>query len=235
MAFDPAGHLWALDEKVLRWVRGLPRPVGVFAANDAWGVQLIEVCRQANLRVPDDVALVGVDNDDLLCEMARPSLSSVAVPAEQVGFEAAALLDKLLAGETPAAGSALFPPVRVVARQSSDLLALDDAEVAAAVRLIRRAGKPIQVADILREVAISRRALERRFAAVLGRGLGEEIRRVRVERARELLAGTELPMAAVAARAGYSGVTRLCVAFRKGTGYAPADYRRRFRGAAGQA
>jgi LacI family transcriptional regulator len=228
VAFDPAGHLWALDAQVRRWVESLPKPAGIFAANDVWGVQLVELCRQAGFRVPEDVALLGVDNDDLLCELARPSLSSISVPAGQIGFEAAATLHRLLSGRR-AAKSALFPPVRVVARQSSDLLALDDPDVAAALQLIRRSERPLQVLDVLKTVPVSRRALERRFAAHVGRGIGEEIRRVRLERAKELLARTMLPMTAVADRAGYSAVTRLCVAFRQATGQTPAAYRRRYR------
>lgn len=228
--FDPRGQLWALDERVRVWVLDLPKPVGVFACNDIWGVQLSELCRKAGLRVPDDVAMVGVDNDDLLCELARPSLSSVAVPAEQIGFEAAALLDRMLAGRKPPAEPKLLPPTGVVARQSSDLLAIEDAEVAAAVGWVRRnAHKPVGVKDVLREVPVSRRSLERRFRKILGRGVWEEIRRVHMERAKHLLSSSAMPMSRVAEASGFTDSKHLSVVFREETGMTPTDYRRQFR------
>src|SRR5207249_2912841 len=132
--------------------------------------------------------------DDLLCELARPPLTSVIAPAEHVGYEAAALLDRLLAGQKPPERPLLFPPLGVVARQSSDLLAIEDAAVAAAVRFIRAHGhQPIQVRDVLEAVPVSRRSLELRFQKVVQRTLWEEIRRVHLERAKNLLGNTALP------------------------------------------
>jgi LacI family transcriptional regulator len=225
------GYLWALDVAVQRWVQRLPKPVGIFASTDIWGVQLAEVCRQTGLRVPEDVALVGVDNDDLLCEVARPSLSSIALPTERIGFEAAALLDRILARERPSLRPRLLPPIGVVARQSSDVLALDDPEVAAAVRFIREhSHTSIGVKDVLRAVTISRRSLERRFQAALDRTVWEEIRRAHLERAKSLLAGTAMPMWAVAEQAGFSDPRQLSVVFRQETGLTPTAYRGRVRG-----
>jgi LacI family transcriptional regulator len=204
--------------------------VGVFAPNDIWGVQLAEVCRQVGLRVPEDVALVGVDNDDLLCEMARPPLSSVSLPVNRIGHAAASLLDDLLGGKK-SPGDLLLPPVGVIARQSSDVLALEDPEVATAVRFIRTHGHTaLRVADVLREVPISRRSLERRFRRALDRSIWEEIRRVHVEQARGLLARSGMPMAEVARHAGFSDSRQLSTVFREETGLTPTAYRRRFRG-----
>jgi LacI family transcriptional regulator len=229
--FNPMGYLWALDPFVQRWVQDLPKPVGIFASNDIWGVQLAEVCRQTGLRVPDDVAIVGVDNDDLLCDLARPSLSSVALPTERIGYEAAALLDRILGRGKPLRRSRFLPPIGVVVRQSSDVLAVGDLEVAAAVRFIReRSHVPIGVKDVLRAVSISRRSLERRFQAALDRTVWEEIRRVHLERAKTLLAGTGMPMSAVAEQAGFSDPRQLSVVFRQVTGFTPTAYRVRFRG-----
>jgi LacI family transcriptional regulator len=229
--FNPMGYRWALDPFVQRWVQELPKPVGIFASNDIWGVQLTEVCRQTGLRVPDDVAIVGVDNDDLLCELARPSLSSVDLPTERIGYEAAALLDRLLRRGKPLPHTRLLPPIGVVARQSSDVLAVEDPEVAAAVRFIReRSHAPTGVKDVLRAVSISRRSLERRFQAALDRTVWEEIRRSHLERAKALLAGTALPMAAVAEQSGFSDPRQLSVVFRQETGLTPTAYRGRFRG-----
>jgi LacI family transcriptional regulator len=229
--FHSMGNLWALDPRIHKWARSLPKPVGIFATNDIWGLQLAEVCRQVGLRVPEDVALVGVDNDDLLCELARPSLSSVALPLTRIGHEAAALLDRLLAGAEPPAGPLLFPPTKVEVRQSSDVLAMADRDVAEAVSFIREHGdQPIQVRDVLRAVPVCRRTLERHFRQSLNRGLWEEIRRVHLERAKSLLADTEVRIGTVAERAGFSDPKQLSVVFRQETGLTPTEYRRKFRG-----
>jgi LacI family transcriptional regulator len=202
----------------------------VSAFYDMWGLQLAEVCRDVGLRVPADVAIVGIGNDDLLCEMSRPSLSSVAVPAEQIGHEAAALLERLMAGSAPPERPIMLPPLGVVTRQSSDILAIGDPDVAAAVRFIRQRGHlPTRVGDVLREVPVSRRSLERKFRQILNRGVSEEIRRVHVDRARALLSGTDLPMSALADHAGFSNATHLSVVFRQETGMTPTSYRRQFR------
>lgn len=228
--FDPRGRLWALDLRVRRWLTALPRPVGVFACNDLWGAQLSEVCRQAGLAVPEEVAMLGVDNDDLLCELARPSLSSVAVPAEAVGSSAAALLDRLMAGRKPPRGPTLLGPIGVVSRQSSDVLAIADQDVAEAVRYIRDRGhEPIAIDAILDHVAVSRRSLERRFRRLLGRGIWDEIRRVHMGRAKELLATTSMSMADVAEASGFSDNKHLSVVFRQELAQTPSEYRREHR------
>ena len=209
----------------------LPRQVGVATFYDFLGLQLSEACREAGLRVPEDVAIVGMGNDDLLCDFARPSLSSVAVATEQIGYQAAALLDRLMNGEPPPPHPILVPPPGVVARQSSDVLAIDDDDVAAALRWIRdESHKTIRVGDLLREIPVSRRLLERKFRKVLDRGISEEIRRVHVERAKSLLAGTDLAMSALAASAGFSNASHLSIVFRQETGLTPTAYRRQFRG-----
>jgi LacI family transcriptional regulator len=228
--FDPMGRPWALDETIHRWIVSLSKPVGIFAPNDIWGEQLTEVCRQTQLRIPEDVGVVGVDNDDLLCRLARPSLSSIALPGEQIGYEAAALLDRLLAGVPPAPQPLLLPPLGVVARRSSDMGAVADPDVAAVIRFIQEQGhRPLTVKEVLRAVPVSRRSLERRFRRTLGRTLLEEIHRAHLDRAQRLLAETDLPMPAVAARAGFSDAKQLSVRFREATGLTPTTYRRRFR------
>jgi LacI family transcriptional regulator len=229
-AFDPLGRLWTLDENIHRWIGALAKPAGIFAPNDIWGEQLTEVCRQTGLRVPEDVAIVGVDNDDLLCRLARPSLSSIALPGGRVGYEAAALLDRLLAGGATPRQPLLLAPLGVVSRRSSDLVAAADPQVIAAVRFIREQGhRPLTAKEILRAVPISRRSLERRFRRELGRTLLEEIHRVHIERARRLLADTDLPMPVIASRSGFSDAKQLSVRFRQATGLTPTMYRRRFR------
>jgi LacI family transcriptional regulator len=225
------GRLLVLNEGLQRWLQALPKPVGVFACHDVFALQVVEACRLTGLRVPDEVAIIGVDNDDLLCELARPSLSSVVVPAERIGFEAAALLERLLRRARPPRKPRLIPPTGVVTRQSSDLIAGGDADVTAAVRFIRdHAHSPISVDDVLRAVTASRRSLERRFRALLERGLGEEIRRAHLERAKDLLASTVLTVAEVAEQSGFASVHYLSRLFRRETGLTPTAYRRQLCG-----
>lgn len=231
LPFDPHCQRWNLDRGVYRWLRALPRPVGVFVPGDDWGVQVSEACRQVGLRMPEDVALLGVDDGDLDCELTRPRLSSVIVPAERIGYEAAALLDRLLAGEKPPAGSVLIPPTGVATRRSTEVLAIEDREVVAAVRFIREnAHLPLRVTDALRQVSVGRRTLEREFQKALGRGVGEEIRRAHLELAKRLLARTELPMKAVARQAGFSDFRHMAVVFRQEQGQTPSAYRCQMRG-----
>ena len=225
-SYRQRGRLLVLDERLRRWLQALPKPVGIFAGHDVWALQVVEACRLAGLRVPEDVAVVGVDNDDLLCELARPSLSSVIVPAERVGYDAAALLERLLVGDKPPRNPVLIPPPGVVSRQSSDFLAIDDPVVAQTVRFLRdSAHLPLRVADVLRAVPVSRRVLERRFQAVLQRGLAAEIRRLHVDKAKQLLSKSELPMQTIAERCGFSSQYQFSRAFRRAVGRTPTDYR----------
>jgi LacI family transcriptional regulator len=172
-------------------------------------------------------------NDEFFCELARPALSSVAVPTHEIGCAAAAILDRLLAGEPPPSQPVLFSPLGVVVRASSEFQAPRDPELAAAVRFIRQADcASVQVEDVLRAVPISRRSLERRFRQVLERGIHEEIQRVRVRRAALLLASTDLSVSAIAEQSGFSNHTHLGVVFRRENGTTPSAYRRQFRYAA---
>lgn len=232
---EPTG-LCRWDDGLQKWLVGLARPVGVLSSHDIQGVQLSEACHRAGLRVPDDVALLGVDDDDLFCQVARPPLSSVSLPGERIGFEAARMLEGLLSRRKQDAQSrtVLLPSPGVKTRPSSDVLAIEDEDVVTAVRFIRgRSCKSIGVADVIKVVAVSRRSLERRFRAILGRSVGEEICRVRMEKAKELLSGTEMPIAMVATRSGFSEAKHLSIVFRRETGLTPTEYRRRCRAQGG--
>ena len=223
---------WEREQPMLAdWLGALPRPVGVMACNDDRGRQVLVACRDAGLRVPEEVAVVGVDNDELLCELADPPLSSVALNAEAGGYRAAALLDRMMRGAKSKPKRLLVEPLHVVARRSTEIIALDDAEVAAAVHFIQdHASEPIGVPDIVKEVMISRRALELRFRRVIGRTLHAEIRRVRLERAGRLLVETNMPIAQVAKASGFSRASYLAQEFCRAFGATPARYRRRVLG-----
>jgi LacI family transcriptional regulator len=204
----------------------LTRPVGVFAVDDAWGFQLAAVCSQAGLHVPEEVAIVGVDNDDLLCELARPSLSSIPLSAHKVGLEAAALLNQMLQGAPAPEESLLIPPADVVCRRSSDILAIADEDVSQAVRFIRDHGhEPLRVEHVLAAVPVARRSLERRFRAVLGHGILVEIRHAHVQRACRLLTETDFSIATIAESAGFSGPKQFWLAFQQFLGQTPKEFR----------
>ena len=225
------GDLTAQADGLREWLRRLPKPVGIMAAYDIRGQQVLDACRSAGLAVPVEVAVIGVDNDELLCELASPPLSSVIPNAYRTGYEAAALLDRLMHGKKVAPVAHLIPPLGVAARQSTDVLAVDDREVARAVQFIREhACEGIGVGDVLRAVPLSRRVLEQRFRRLLGRTPREEILQVRLGRVRQLLAETDLPLYLVADRTGFEHVEYLSVVFKRETGVTPSAHRAAARG-----
>lgn len=220
---------WSTRQRGLaRWLKTLSKPVAILTWTTELGRELIQACRREGLLVPEQVAVLAADNDDLLCEACSPSLSGMALTSERIGFEAAKLLDWLMHGEPPPAGPLLLEPTGVAARQSTDTLAVDDPDLARALAFIRsHATQPIQVADVLREVPVSRRWLERRFHEVLGRGPAAEIRRVRLARAKRLLAETDLPVPEVARLAGFSSREYLAAVFASELALSPRQYRNR--------
>ncbi len=222
----PHPERWeAQQRELVRWVRALPKPAGIMACTDQLGFWLLDACARAGIPVPDQVAVVGVENDEALCSMARPTLSSVALDTERIGYEAAGLLDRLMRGRK-VPGVTSLPPLGVIARQSSDYVAVGDERLAAALRHIREhAASRIGVDDVARAAALSRSSLERGFRAVLGRSPHDELVRVRLELARRLLAETDLKLAAVAQKSGFRHAQRLCERFKAKVGMTPGDYR----------
>lgn len=214
-------------DDLLKWLRTLPRPVGVLACYDVLAHQVLDVCHEHELRVPDDIAVLGVDNDELLCSLTIPPLSSVIPDAQGTGYEAARQLDLLMSSRKRASESVLMSPLGVCTRQSTDVLAIDDPDVAHAIRYIRdHALEGIKVQDVLGEVPLSRRALEIRFRELLDRTPHDEIMRVRMERVKELLLSTDLSLSEIAHRTGFRHVEYLSVAFRRSEGYPPSDFRK---------
>jgi LacI family transcriptional regulator len=219
-----------VSNEVHGWLRNLPRPSAVFVSGDGLGLQFLEAARSNGYRVPEDFAVLGVGDIDPICELAYPPLSSIRTAAEAAGFEAARLLDRLMQGDAPPKQRVEFPPLGVVTRRSTDVLAVNDADLATAMRFIRdHAAQPISVDDVVEAACISRSTLERRFRATLGRSPLDEIYRVRLERARHLLAETDLPMAQVAKESGFHDGRRMSEVFHCHTGEAPTAYRRKFR------
>ncbi len=228
LPFDPTCTAPVLGGGLGAWLRRLPRPTGIFCANDILASQLSEACRQLDLMVPEELAILGVDNDDLLCNLSRPPLSSIALPAQEVGIQAALHLERLLARERAVLRTPmLLLPLEAVVRRSTDLMAIGDGDIAGVCRFIRdNAHRHFAIGEAVRVVAVGRRTLERRFRALLGRGLADEIRRCHVEMAKGLLANGRLAMSAVAARSGFTSAKRFSTAFRSATGLTPLAYRR---------
>lgn len=220
---------WAADRRELAdWLKSLRKPVGVFACYDLRGQQVLDACKLAGLRVPEDVAVVGVDDDIVRCRLCDPPLSSVAPNTRRVGYRAAEMLDAAMRGERIAPGTTLIPPLDVVARQSTDALAIEDHDLATAVRLIReRCCEGITVEEVLEKVSLSRRSLEGRFAKLLGRTPHEEILRCRIERAKQLLGDTDLSIKAIASQIGIASPEYFCVIFRRAEKVTPTEYRAR--------
>jgi LacI family transcriptional regulator len=213
-----------------RWVKSLPKPVGVMAANDYCAVQVLDACRRASVSVPEHMAVIGVDNETVAGELATPPLSSVVPNAERMGYEAAALLDRLMRGEETDQESSLIPPAGVVTRQSTDIMAITDSDVAAAVGFIRRhACDGINSHDVVRESAVSRSVLQRRFRALLGRSIHDIIVGVRLERTKQLLTHTDLSLQDIADRVGIAHVEYLSTVFKKQTNQTVTEYRKTHR------
>lgn len=220
-------YRWDQEKRrLIEWVSSLPKPVGIMACYDIKAQQLLDTCREIDVSVPEEVAVVGVDNDELLCNLSTPPLSSVIPDTHRTGYEAARLLDRLMAGEKIPAEAHLIEPLGIATRQSSDVLAIEDRQIAAAVRFIREhACDGINVKDVLRIVPLSRRVLEARFRKIMGHTPHEAIVKHRLNRVRQLLRETELPLAEIAQRAGFEHVEYLSVTFKRHFGVPPGRFR----------
>ena len=219
---------WAVDQqKLSRWLATLPKPVGIMASNDERGLQVLAACRACGFQVPDQVAVLGVDNDDMMCDLAIPPMSSIDINGERVGYEAAAMLDALIDGQPSRSGALFLAPKGVVMRRSTDVVASEDEEVNRAVRFIREhAGRSINVVDVLAHLNVSRAALQQRMKRVLGRTIHEEIEAVRLALVKDLLAMSDLTIKQIAQNAGFSSVQYLTRVFRASVGETPAQFRR---------
>lgn len=221
---------WSREpDMLIDWLKALPKPVGLMACNDDRSQYVLEVCKIAGLHVPEQVAILGMGNDDLVCDLATPRLSSIAVSTEKAGYEAATLLDTMMAGRPVTERVVVGLPSHVVTRQSTDVFAVRDRYVRDALRFIRaRAGsEPIQVDDVVRAVALSRRSLYDRFAKTLGRSVHQEIKRVRTDRLAHLLVSTNLSITEVAAQLGGTDMKNLARYFKQDMGMTPLQYRKR--------
>jgi len=228
MTHSGSGSSWNQEKQELSdWIQRLPRPIGIFASYDIKAQKLLEICRELAISVPEEIAVIGVDNDRLLCDLAFPPLTSVIPNTHRTGYEAASLLDRMMAGETIPPTGHLIRPIGVETRQSTDILAIHDRHVAMALRYIRlHAYQGINVRDVLKNVPLSRRVLESRFQKLLGRTPHQELIRLRIARVRQLLMETTLTLSEIAQRVGFEHVEYLSVAFKREVGISPREFRK---------
>lgn len=225
-----------LQQTLGEWLVGLPRPVGVMACDDSRGRHVLEACRTQGLRVPHDVAVIGVDDDELICELAVPPLTSIRQAARRIGYEAARLLDARIrpaGGSTTASAAAciLVPPIGIVPRASTDTLAVRDPAIASVVQTIRaRACQGLSVEELVTLSGLARWKLEKQFKDMVGRSVHDDILRVRLAEAQRLLRSTDLPLKVIAPRTGFHSVPYMITVFRRRFGVTPARFRRLERG-----
>jgi LacI family transcriptional regulator len=221
-------HDWENEQRhVSEWIKTLPKPVGILACNDDRGQHILEVCKRIGFKVPEDVAVIGVDNDPMICEIGDPPLTSIALNVESAGYEAAKLLDQLINNKKTDGQQIIVSPTHVVQRQSSDILAVNDAEVASAIRFIMgNAKNKILVNDIVKKSRISRRSLEQRFRKTIHRSIYDEIRQVRVEWISRLLIETDLPISHITSFFNFTDVEHISRYFKKEKGIGLREFRK---------
>ncbi len=226
----PKKRMWENEIPILTaWIQSLPKPVAIMACNDDRASHIALCCNFQGLHVPEEVSVLGVDNDLLLCDITTPPLSSVALNARKAGYETASLLDRMMLGEIPQNHTIYIRPAHVVARQSTDTLAIEDKDVVQAIRFIRRnAREPIQTTDVADAVALSGRALYEKFMKYLGRTVYDEIKRVRIEQISEMLLQTDLPVYQIAQLFRFSSTEHIARYFKTATKMSPLAYRKRF-------
>jgi LacI family transcriptional regulator len=215
---------------VADWLRGLPKPLAVFAADDFMALDLLNACRLAGIAVPEEVAVLGVDNETAICEFSDPALSSIVPDNVRLGYEAAAILERMMRGEPAPQRSLPIPPHGIAERRSTDVMTIEDPVAARAMAFIREhACSGIQAADVACHCATSASTLQRRLRKWINCSPHEAILRVRIARAKQLLADTNLPLKSIAPRVGYPRVEHFCALFKEQTGQTLKQFRDRSR------
>lgn len=222
---------WENEQSHLaEWLKNLPKPIGIMACNDDRGHHIIEACKVYDLKIPEEVAPLGVDNDVLACDLCEPPLSSIALNTEKAGYESAELLERLLRGEPMKGQKIIVKPTHVAMRRSTDVLSIRDLNVSQALAFIRNSCyKAITVEDVVAASAVSRRVLEKRFRKILNRSVLQEIRRARTDAAARLLIETEMSISQISDKLGYAETAHLSRYFHKEKGISPIAFRKQIR------
>jgi LacI family transcriptional regulator len=223
--------LWISEnEKIAEWIKKLPKNTGLMTCSDDRGLHILEACKVAGRRVPDDIAILGVDNDEILCDLANPPLSSIAFNTEDIGFKAARSLDKMMNGIKLKNLCITAKPAFVVSRHSTDIFAVEDEQLKRALSYIKtNRFKLIQVSDVVKATSVSRRNLELRFKKWLNRSILDEIKRVHVGLMSEMLIETNYSIAKIASLLGHSSVDNICRYFKNEKKLSPSEFRDKYR------
>ena len=213
--------------RLARWLTQLPHPIGIMTCNDERSSDLVKACHIAELKIPDQVAILGVDNDEMICNLSSPPLSSIKLNSEAIGYKSAEMMDHLISGEAIAENNLFFEPTGIVTRQSTDILTFEDQQVAKAIRFIRNnARRDIHVDDVVDQSCLSIRALQQRFRSAIGRGISQEIRRIRIQQMAEMLISTNLNINQIAYDLSFRDINHISRIFRKEMGMTPIEYRK---------
>jgi LacI family transcriptional regulator len=224
------GRNWVRERNALiTWLKSLPKPIGLMACNDDCGVQVMEACKLADLPVPDLVGVIGADNDEIVCGLSNPAMSSVAINFERAGYEAAEALDQLMQGIKRVPGKINVPATHIATRRSTDVVAVTDPALGRALRFIRdHSRRAIGVSDVAKAAGFSRRALERRFRSEIGISILDQIRKARSEQICKMLVETSLPVGQIAESLGFEDVQHFARYFRSAREMSPLAYRKSF-------
>jgi len=216
---------------IAKWLKSLPKPIAIMASNDDRSIDVLAACKISDIKVPEEVAILGVDNDELICDLSHPQLSSITLSIERAGYEAARILDRLMKGQKIVKSEEVVSilPLHIATRQSTDIIATEDQLVAEAVNFIHNHSREmIQVTDVAEAVALSRRTLEQRFRKALGRSVLEEIKYHRVNQMANMLIGTNLSISQIARLLGYPDSSNISRYFKQEKGINPSEYRKKF-------
>ncbi|MEN6386711.1 MAG: DNA-binding transcriptional regulator, partial [Phycisphaerales bacterium] len=223
-------RLWELEQVIMTdWLKQLPKPVGLMTCTDDRSQNVAEACKAAGIYIPEEIAIVGVDNDEFICNLSNPPLTSVALNATKAGYEAAEMLHGLMENKKIADPTIIAAATHVVARQSTDIFSIDDTDVAGAISFIRQnARKSIQISDVVNAGSLSQRALQQRFKKVLGRTLHDEINLVRIEYICKLLLNTQRSISDIALELEFLSDEHIARYFKKKKGMTPREFRKQF-------
>lgn len=212
---------------VCEWIKSLPKPIGIFACNDDRGHHILEVCKMINIKVPEEVSVIGVDNDPMICDIGDPPLTSIALNVESAGYEAAKLMDELISNKSSSAGQILVYPSHIIQRQSSNILAVKDSEVVKAIHYIKNNAKDkLLVKEVVKATSLSRRTLERRFKKTIHRSIYSEIQRVRIELISKLLIETDLPIYQITSHFNFTDIEHISRYFKTEKGIGLREFRK---------
>lgn len=221
--------LWLYKPSALsKWLQSLPKPIAIMACDDARGQHITEACKHANIRIPEDVIVLGVDNDEMTCNLSDPPLSSINLDAEKGGYEAARLIDLMIQGKIKKPQNVMVMPTYIVTRQSTDIAAANDPHISAALNFIHKnLDNDINVANVLNQVPISRRSLEKRFLDVTGTSIYQYIFKLRMQKFSQTLLETDKRISEIALDAGFRFTNNISRQFKQIHGCTPAQYRKK--------